>query len=234
MESTESWEPAGAPDPPIVGWEGAATLVLSLAVMAGSGGLSLLAGLTYATWQGWTAPTRPVAPAAGARILVLGRRLPGDGQPEAEFRARLVRAAALHAAVPGAEIVLLGGAPAPGRPGEAAAGRDWLIARGVPATAIRTDDRSRHTLENLCCYRAGFPTAGGPLLLVTSRYHVARSRRMAAGLGLACQVCAAEAPRRAALRPFRLLREAFLLQWYVAGSRFAALSGNARMLARIR
>jgi uncharacterized SAM-binding protein YcdF (DUF218 family) len=220
--------------PPIVGPDGAATLGLALAAIAASGGLTLLAALAWTAWEGWTAPTAPHRPAEGARILVLGRRLPADGRPGTEFRARLARAAALHAALSGAEIVILGGAPAPDRPTEADAGRAWLIAHGVPAAAIRTETRSRHTLENLRCYRATFPVASGPLLLVTSRTHLPRSRRMAAELGLDCLGCAAETQRSAALRPLRPLHEAFLLHWYVIGSRYAALTRNARMLARIR
>ena len=207
-------------------------LALSVATMAASGGLSLLAALAHVARQGWIAPATRMD--ATARILVLGRRLPRHGLPDTAFRARLARAAALHAARPGTEIVLLGGAPIPGRPAEATAGRAWLIAHGVPAAAIRTEDRSRHTLENLRCYRAAFPKAPGPVLLVTSRTHIARSHRMAAGLGLACRICAAEAPRRALLRPLRLLHEAFLLHWYMVGRGFADLSGNRRMQAQIR
>ncbi|MDE2580629.1 MAG: YdcF family protein, partial [Rhodospirillales bacterium] len=128
----------------------------------------------------------------------------------------------------------LGGRATPGGPSEADAGRAWLIAQGVPAGAIRIEDRSRHTLENLRLCRAVFPAPAGPVVLVTSRVHIARSGRMAAGLGLACQVCAAEPRRYAALRPLRLLLEAFLIHWYVVGSRFADLTGNAAMRARIR
>ncbi len=223
----EPREPAEA----FVGREGLATLALSLAAMAASGGLSLLAVLAHVARQGWRAPA---IASGGGRILVLGRRLPRHGRPEAEFRARLARAAALHAAGAGTEIILLGGAPTRGRPAEAAVGRAWLIARGIPERAIHIEDRSRHTLENLRCYRAAFPAASGPVLLVTSRSHIARSRRMAAGLGLACRICAAETRRRAALHPLRLLREAFLVHWYVVGKKFAELSGNTRMQARIR
>ena len=232
MTASDAPAPAEPIDAAIVGRDGAVTLILALLVAAAGLGIPFLLRLIEVARAGWTAPTGP-AP-AGGRILVLGARLPRDGRPGHAFRARLARAKALHADNPAAPIIVLGGAPTPDRPTEAAAGRAWLRANGVPVAAIHMEERSRHTLENLRCYRAGFAPASGPVLLVTSRCHLARARRMAVGLGLAVIPCAAETRRGAAFHPWNLPREALLLHWYQTGSIYADLTRNRAMLARIR
>ena len=224
----------------ILGPDGAATLVLSLLAIAATGGLSLLAVLARVLHVGWTAPdvlqldaAPPARPLPAGQIVVLGRRLDARGRPGAVFQARLARALALWRAAGPAEIVVLGGRARGTVASEAAAGRAWLLAHGVPEAAIRIEDRSRHTLENLRCYRAGFTVAGAPALLVSSRVHLARVRLMARGLALPHRLCAAEARQAAALRLPGLLAEAFFVHWYLVGRGFARRTGNARMLRRI-
>ncbi len=220
-------------DGAIVGRDGGITLAVTLGVCAVTLGLAPLAALAVVAWRGLHAPVA----AAGARILVLGVRLPATGRPDAAFRARLTRAAALWEAAPATPIVILGGARPPAPISEAEAGRALLIAAGVPDTVIGLETRSRHTLENLRCYRADLAADGaadGPAVLVTSRTHLARSLAMAEGLGLRALPCAAENSRLAALHPWTWSREALLLLWYAVGSRFATWTANQGMLARIR
>ncbi|MGC8476411.1 MAG: YdcF family protein [Acetobacteraceae bacterium] len=220
-------------DGAMVGRDGAAMLALALGVGVLSLGLAPLAALAGVAWHGLRAP---VAPAAGRRrwVLVLGARLGASGRPGRAFRARLARAAALWAADPGLRIVILGGLRPPAPVSEAAAGRAFLLAAGVADQAIVLEPRSRHTLENLRCYRADLAPEGAEAVLVTSRPHLARSLAMAAGLGLRVVPCAAEPSPLAALHPWFWPREAMLLLWYAVGSRFAAMTANRAMLARIR
>ncbi|MDE2007143.1 MAG: YdcF family protein [Rhodospirillales bacterium] len=223
-------------DAAIVGRDGALTLALAVAVAALGLGIPVLVRMIEVARAGWTAPTDAATlggPIPGGHVLVLGARLPRSGRPGRAFRARLARARALRAAHPEAILVLLGGSERPGAITEAEAGRDWLLARGVAPAAIALERRSRHTLENLRCYRAGFAPPDAPAALVSSRCHLARAARMAAGLGVAVRPIAAETARAAALHPWALPREAFLLHWYAVGARFAALTGNRAMLARI-
>jgi uncharacterized SAM-binding protein YcdF (DUF218 family) len=176
----------------------------------------------------------PADALAARRILVLGARLGEDGSIGAIYRARLERARVLAARYSGAEIVLLGGRTALGCPSEAAAGRDWLVARGILPERIRGEDRSRHTLENLVLYRQSFASSAGGVVLLTSRFHLARSSLLARALGIEHRPCAAEACFSVHSAPLRLLLwEAFLIHWYLTGSRFARLTGNKRMTARI-
>nr|WP_294508790.1 YdcF family protein [uncultured Rhodopila sp.] len=218
---------------PFVGADGFAMLALSCLVMVGTGGLTLLFAVVHVMRTGWRAP----ADVAGAtRILVPGYRLPPDGRPNRVYQQRLDRARALARASPHADVFLLGGRARPGVASEAEAGAAWLQARGLAAARLRCEDRSRHTLENLRLYRDAYPPGPNePAVLVTSRFHLARAALMAAGLGLHCRPCAAEAKPAAILpRLDRVVAEAFLVHWYVVGCRFSHWIGNAHMLARIR
>jgi len=206
-------------------------LALSTMLAVLSCGATLLLSLGYVLW---IACRTRCDPPKVRRILVLGMRLDTLGQPGPDYRARLARAAALHASHDAARIVILGGRTTPGQPSEAAAGAVFLQGRNVPAAAILLEDRSRHTLENLTLYRARFAANAGPTALVTNRFHLARSSLLAAGLKIRHVRCAAEQSRRLPLRHVPLMVfEALLIHWYITGRGFARLTGNRRMAARI-
>ncbi len=161
-------------------------------------------------------------------------RLDAAGGPGPDYQTRLRRAAALWTRDKTTEIVVLGGRTAADQPSEAASGALFLRACDVATRAILLEDRSRHTLENLMLYRARFATATDPVVLVTSRFHLARSTILAAGLAIAHVPCAAERACRPLLRHLPLmLFEAALIHWYITGRSFARLTGNRRMAARI-
>ncbi|HEY0522689.1 MAG TPA: YdcF family protein [Stellaceae bacterium] len=220
-----------APVRSLVRLDGFAMLALSLVVAAVSGGLTIAAACVHA----FAVARRTLPSAAGNAVLVLGMRS-RRGVPERAYRARLDRALALSRSNPAARIIVLGGPTTEGQPSEAEIGRRYLIANGFPAARISIEDRSRHTLENLQEYRAAFPhpSAELPLLLVTSRFHLARAALLARGLGIEHVPCAAEERPCWTVRDMLLLaREAFFIHWYVVGRTYARLSGNRRMAARI-
>ncbi len=214
------------------GIDGLATLLLSLAVILVSGGTSLLASFLFV--RGVARRTAPV-PAQGAeRIIVLGMKLV-EGKPAPAYRQRLDRSYRLASRQPMARVFLLGGRTGGDGMSEAEAGKAYLIRSGLDAAILHTEDLSRHTLENLRNYRANDPEAATAVThLVTSRFHLARSGMMAAGLGIRHALCAAEehyGGTAALLLP--LLREAFFVHWYVTGRLYATLTRNRRMLDRI-
>jgi len=218
--------PAGLKRPPFLGPDGALTAALSLLVMVGSLGVTLLLVSAQVRRVARTAPNTEGA----ARAIVLGHRLE-DGRPCATYAARLQRAAALAAADPNLTLVLLGGVTETDGLSEASAGRAHLLALGVAAERVAVEEVSRHTLENLRAFRDGFPASPMPDLLVTSRAHLARSLAIAGGLGLRLLPCAAEGP--GPVPPKVLLREALLLHWYYVGVFFARATRNRPMLARV-
>jgi len=213
-----------------IGGDGFFTLFLSNLLLIGSGGLLLVALLIHVIVVAYRAPIRA---ASAGRCLVLGQML-NQGRPGPDFRQRLERAFDLHRQHPRNGILILGGHTSPGGPSEASAGRDYLVARGVPAECIEVEDHSRHTLENLRQARRLLDGDQRRPILITNRFHLARSLSLARGLGLDPQACAADqrlrwSPRQAA----RLLQEAYLLHWYHVGRTWSRLTRNQRMLARI-
>lgn len=107
-------------------------------------------------------------------VLILGSRLI-DGRPGRTLTSRL------NAALPytrSAETIVVSGYR-----GEAEAMRDWLVARGVPETAIAIENRARSTNENL--ERAAEILRGYPRwIVVTSDFHAWRTRLWAWHHGL--------------------------------------------------
>jgi uncharacterized SAM-binding protein YcdF (DUF218 family) len=219
-------------EPVVIGPDGFAMLALSVALMLLSLGVTLLLASGHVLW---TALRTPHVAAPGGHIIVLGTRLDETGEPTQRYRARLDRARSLWLRAQGCRIVILGGRTSPGSRPEAEAGAAYLRARGVPAHRLDTEDRSRHTLENLLHYRERFPVCRVERpLLVNNRLHLARSSVLAAGLGIAHTRCAAEDSRLPALGDLpRILIEALLIHWYVTGRSFARLTGNKRLAARI-
>ncbi len=214
----------------MMGGDGAFTLLLSSGLILLSGGLSWLLMSLYVLSVALRSSNR-IAPTDW--ILVLGRQLMGT-TVTLEYAARLNRAALLAAAQPQARILLLGGHTSEGPFSEAAKGREFLMQRGIPESRMQFEDRSRHTLENLQQAREQLGDNPGRLLLVTSRYHLARSQTLARGLDLEAQGCAAEVEFVWSMDNVRhLLREGVYLHWYWVGRIWSVLTRNQKSLARI-
>jgi uncharacterized SAM-binding protein YcdF (DUF218 family) len=178
----------------------------------------------------------PVVPAEGRRVLLFGKHAP-DGRLDADFSARIARAAQLWRDRPPETMLLLGGG-ADGTAAEAAIARDALLALGVPADArLVIEDRSRDTLQNLRNARALLLRRDGDdggVTLLSNRYHLARCALFARGLGLRWELCAAEPslPRRPETL-WRIAGEAAYVCWVDIGTRWARLIRHRRMLAKV-
>lgn len=210
----------------------------ALAVAAAACVLSL--GLVYVgyvvhVWR--VARTAPCVPDRGDCLLLFGKHAPA-GRLDADFQARLSRAATLWESRPSRSMLLLGGGPA-GAPTEAALAHQALLALGVADDApLLLEDRSRDTLQNLRNARLlldveapGTPPA---VTLLSSRYHLARCAFLADRLGLDWELCAAEPTL--SWRPdtlWRIAREAAYVCWMDIGTRWARIIGHQRMIARL-
>jgi len=212
--------------------DGLGTLALTVAAGTVSAGLPFLAALLWVLWVG----LRAAADAGSGLLVVFGKRLVDDG-PDADYRARLATAARLSAGGTGRRILILGGRTGRARLTEAGAGERLLRALpGGEALDIGLEQASGDTLTNLRNLRALLAGADPrPVTLITNRYHLARVGQMAASLGLAHRLCAAD-DIRTALRPAALARwplEAFYVTWFATGKLWAGMTRNRRMLARV-
>ena len=203
-------------------------LLLSLLVALFSLGLSL----AWVWWRVWRlAATAPAGTSRQGPLLVPGVRLQ-YGRPGSDFLLRLERAATLLAQGHPGPVFLLGGETTPGCGSEAAHGRDYLLARGIPGNWLWLEEHSRHTLENLRFVRHRLGDAEATV--ISNRYHLARLLALAKRLGMQLVPCAAEA--RLQLTPrtlFKLFREAFFLHWYYCGAIWARLVRDRQSLERI-
>lgn len=211
-----------------MGWDGFATLLVSMLVLLFSGGISFL--ICWGVVMKYARRTSGDVQAADV-ILVLGSRL-NRGAITPEFRARLQAAASKAERHP---VIVLGGMPAPCGRTEAGSGYDWLVGQGMAPHRILKEEMSRNTLENLMQARTlmqgnGFRHA----LLVTSRYHLARAAIIARGLNLSLDLSPADYPHMWHPAAFtRSLFEAVMINWYYVGQAIARLTGHKAMLARI-
>jgi len=204
------------------------TLALSIAVVTMSCGLTFLIS--------WTIVIKfarlPAARADEADvILVMGSRL-NSGKVTREFQSRLAEAAR-HGG--GRPVIVLGGMATGDGPTEAAAGHGWLVDRGLDSGNIFMEETSRNSLENLTYARdlIRLHNYRRPLL-ITSRYHLARSSILANGLGIPHKLSPADHPSmRHPAALVRTLFEALMINWYYVGRTLARITGNSGMLARI-
>ncbi len=207
--------------------DGFLTLIGACVVLIASGGMTYCYCLYRVIYTAKAAGS-DISP--GQVAVVFGQKLRFDETPDADYQQRLIRAQKLKPS----HLWLLGGHTSVGRiKSEAAVGRDWLCANGMPSENISIEERSRHTLENLSMLRdrASVET---DFALVSNRYHLERIRSIAQGLGLKYTLCAAEtAPLQGFEDAHKIAGEAFFLHWYFTGSVVAHALRHQGMMRRI-
>jgi uncharacterized SAM-binding protein YcdF (DUF218 family) len=180
----------------------------------------------YATFRIWERGTVDEARAIGTAdaIVVLGAAQ-WDGRPSPVFSARLDHAIALWRAGRAPRLVMTGGRREGDRTTEAATGRAYAIAAGVPDEAILMESAGRSTLESLEAVAAILEAEGaGPTLFVSDRTHMLRVLRMAKDLGIEAHGSpTATSPSDATLtgRIDATIHELAALAWYGIGGRAA-------------
>jgi uncharacterized SAM-binding protein YcdF (DUF218 family) len=138
----------------------------------------------WATYRIWDTGNRDDRQKADA-IVVLGAAQ-YNGRPSPVFRARLDHAVDLYDAGVGRYLVVTGGKAVGDRTTEAAAAREFAIARGVPASAILVEDRGRTTLESLNAVATILRDHQlGSAVFVSDRTHMLRVLRIARDQGIA-------------------------------------------------
>jgi uncharacterized SAM-binding protein YcdF (DUF218 family) len=154
--------------------------LLSLAAIA----IVLLCLLTaYATVRIWQQGMRDEQRPAGA-IVVLGAAQ-FNGRPSPVYAARLDHAVALYLHGVAPFLVVTGGKAEGDRTTEAAAGRAYALARGVPDDHILVEDGGRTTLDSLDGVATILSAHGiDDAVFVSDPTHMLRVLRIADDLGI--------------------------------------------------
>jgi len=148
-----------------------------------AGLVAALAAFGWATFRIWDTGNRDDRQNADA-IVVLGAAQ-YDGRPSPVFRARLDHAVDLYEAGVARYLVVTGGKAEGDRTTEGAAAQAFAIARGVPASAILVEDRSRTTLESLHTVAAMLRERKlSTAIFVSDRTHMLRVLRIARDEGI--------------------------------------------------
>jgi uncharacterized SAM-binding protein YcdF (DUF218 family) len=142
----------------------------------------LLGYYVFTVFQVWRAARADDARPSDA-IVVLGAAQ-YDGTPSPAFAARLDHARDLYTQGVAPLVVVTGGKQAGDRFTEAAVGADYLIARGVPESAILRETTSRNSWESLqAASRFLFPRGAKKVVLVSDPFHSLRIRLTAEEIG---------------------------------------------------
>ncbi|WP_455210583.1 YdcF family protein [Kaarinaea lacus] len=215
-----------------VGLDGYFTLLLSNLVLVATAGLYWLWLIKVVYRHGKRAQVQ----VANCDLLaVLGMR-PENNQINAEFKTRLNRAARLFEHGYGNTILVIGGKTGNNTHSEAELGIQYLLKQGLSAENLLAEDHSRHTLENLHNAKRFFMNQSNQTAaIITSRYHLERSHRMASSLQLSHSMCAAEDEFKWDVKTlFNILKEAYFLHWYEIGKAWAYGINSQKSLNRIR
>jgi len=213
-----------------IGGAGFGVLLLSFLLIILSGGLTLVALFWHAAVF---ARKNYTLQASNSTLVVLGKRLQ-QNSISLDYLSRLRRTLTLLEENPDREIIILGGHTNISSTSESQAGKDWLVSQGVPAEQIKIEQTSRHTLEN---FRHAYKTLKHQevgIVLITNRYHLARSHTIAEGFSIQHDLCAAEDKFVwSVANIYRLLKESFFLHWYLTAKYFARITHSQSILKRI-
>jgi uncharacterized SAM-binding protein YcdF (DUF218 family) len=112
-----------------------------------------------------------------------------DGRPSPQLAARLDHVVALYDEGVAPLVVVTGGKQAGDRFTEAEASAQYLVDRGVPASAIAMEANGRTTVESMAGAADLLADRGlNTVLIVTDPYHALRSRLIAEDVGLTAYV----------------------------------------------
>jgi uncharacterized SAM-binding protein YcdF (DUF218 family) len=206
-------------------------LSLSIAVITLTAGFSLLLSfvhvLSVAKNEECSANDQVTA------LVVLGKRL-DNNLPDNEYLDRLGRAKQVLKDNLESRVYILGGVTGVSDLAESEAGKSILLASNINDDRIFLEKKSKHTLENLKNFYNLSSDKNQKVLLITNRYHMARSIMMAKGFKINVLSYPAEDSFEYTLSNIgKIAIEAFFINFYLAGKYWAILTGNNRILDRI-
>ncbi len=163
--------------------------------------VALYLGVTFA--QVWWA-SRQQTGASAAAIVVMGAAQ-WNGKPSPVLKARLDHAAALYRAGRAPMIVVTGGKQPGDRVTQGVTGYDYLVADGIPASAVKLENQGTDSYQELSAAANILhqDRVAPDVLLVSDPYHAYRIGQIADELGMSAHVSPDDEPSS----PYQYARE---------------------------
>ncbi|SMM99141.1 GdmH [uncultured Candidatus Thioglobus sp.] len=206
-------------------------LFLSFIVIVLTVGISLVVSFFYVLTIARNSKY-PVSTATNV-LLVLGKKL-DNNSPDDEYNHRLNRAAQVLKNNLACSVYILGGVTSSASIAESEAGKKVLLDLEIDNNRIFLEKDSVHTLENLKNFYCLSNDKSQKVLLITNRYHLARSRMMANGFKINTLSCPAENSfKYTPTNIGKIMIEAFYINFYLSGKYWAMLTNNGKIINRI-
>ncbi len=201
----------------VVAWMGRhliflpAWLIRAGLAVAGICVLVFLAALGVIVGYGWSEPEK-----GADYVIVLGARVSGM-RPTYNLEQRLEKAYRYLTDSPSSVAILSGGQGRGEHASEASVMRDWLMERGIRTDRLILEDQSVNTDQNLAFSMEKMGTVDASVVIVSNRFHIFRSLRIARRKGLK-NVQGLGAPVKWYTAPNMYVREGFaVLKYAICG-----------------
>ncbi|KAA0966941.1 YdcF family protein [Sporosarcina sp. ANT_H38] len=157
----------------------------------------------------------PVADGTNDYAIILGAKVKRDAL-SLSLQYRLNAALEYANEHPHVTMILSGGQGPDEHISEAEAMSRFLTENGIAAERLILEDVSTSTYENILFSKEFLPTETTSVTIITSDYHLARARKLAASLDLESDAVSAETPKVVAAK--LVLRERIaLVKTYIVG-----------------
>lgn len=165
-------------------------MILKIFLLCALAGVVCWVGLAFAVFI-----KEEITPEPGKAdcIIVLGAKVKPDGEPSTALLKRLEKALECYEEGLAPYIIVCGAQGGDEPCTEAEGMHKWLVAHGVPDSAVIMEDRSTSTEENLANAKAIMEEKGFKTCIVTTNaYHLTRAMWIAEDTGLDAQGAAAQ------------------------------------------
>lgn len=136
---------------------------------------------------------KPIADGKNDYAIILGAKVNGEN-PSLSLRYRLDAALDYANDYPHVQLVLSGGQGPGEHISEAEAMRRYLMENGIDEDRLLLESTSTSTYENILYSQEMLPSSVRSVTIITSDYHLVRSKRIAQNLNLQADVVAAKTP----------------------------------------
>ena len=137
---------------------------------------------------------KPIADGTNDYAIILGAKVNGE-IPSLSLRYRLDAALDYANVYPHVQLVLSGGQGVGEHISEGEAMKRYLVENGIDEDRLLVESASTSTYENILYSQEMLPSSVKSITIITSDYHLERSKRIAQNLNLQADVVVAKTPK---------------------------------------